>query len=175
MQTICTSLQTDNHTNTSSLKFYRPDALPGAQPTVSKHCRQFYSHNYNRLQFCSGMNSAIYRVWAGADWSVDKFMICCGTINNSTTCYTWAIYSYITLAGDETTQHEANTSAIWAQLLLLQIKSTARWTKSKTYSTQCTNDLEWPGRLHLPYWHLLSPTFSEIQQVLSMTCLNINW
>jgi len=28
MQTICTSLQTDNHTNTSSLDFYRPDALP---------------------------------------------------------------------------------------------------------------------------------------------------
>jgi len=27
MQTICTSLQTDNHTNTSSLNFYRPDAL----------------------------------------------------------------------------------------------------------------------------------------------------
>jgi len=37
MQTICTSLQTDNHTNTSSLNFYRPDALPDAQPTVSKH------------------------------------------------------------------------------------------------------------------------------------------
>jgi len=29
--------QTDNHTNTSSLNFYRPDALPDAQPTVSKH------------------------------------------------------------------------------------------------------------------------------------------
>ena len=27
MQTICTSLQTDNYTNTSSLNFYRPDAL----------------------------------------------------------------------------------------------------------------------------------------------------
>jgi len=40
MQTICTSLQTDNHTNTSSLKFYRPDALPHAQPTVSKHRKQ---------------------------------------------------------------------------------------------------------------------------------------
>ena len=37
MQTICTSLQTDNHTNTSSLSFYRPDALSDAQPTVSKH------------------------------------------------------------------------------------------------------------------------------------------
>jgi len=36
MQTICTSLQTDNHTNTSSLIFYGPDALPAAQPTVSK-------------------------------------------------------------------------------------------------------------------------------------------
>jgi len=37
MQTICTSLQTENHTNTSSLNFHRPDALPDAQPTVSKH------------------------------------------------------------------------------------------------------------------------------------------
>jgi len=37
MQTICTSPQTDNHTNTSSLNFYRLDALPDAQPTVSKH------------------------------------------------------------------------------------------------------------------------------------------
>jgi len=31
MQTICTSLQIDNHTNTSSLTFYRPDALPDQQ------------------------------------------------------------------------------------------------------------------------------------------------
>jgi len=34
MQTIGTSLQTDNHTDTPSLNFYRPDALPGAQSTV---------------------------------------------------------------------------------------------------------------------------------------------
>jgi len=39
MQTICTSLQTDNHTNTSSLNFYGPYALPDAQPTMSKHRR----------------------------------------------------------------------------------------------------------------------------------------
>ena len=32
-------LQTDNHTNTSSFNLYRPDALPGAQPKVSKHWR----------------------------------------------------------------------------------------------------------------------------------------
>ena len=37
MQTICTSLQTDNHINTSSLNCYRPDALPDVQPTGSKH------------------------------------------------------------------------------------------------------------------------------------------
>ena len=35
MQTICTSLQTDNYTNTSSLNFYSLDSLPDAQPTVS--------------------------------------------------------------------------------------------------------------------------------------------
>ena len=35
---VCISLQTDNHASTSLLKFfYRPDALPAAQPTVSKH------------------------------------------------------------------------------------------------------------------------------------------
>ena len=40
MQIICTSLQPDNHASTSSLSFYRPDALPDAQPAVSKHWRQ---------------------------------------------------------------------------------------------------------------------------------------
>ena len=44
MQTVCTSLQTDNHTNTSSPSFYRPDALSDAQPTVSKHWRQVYDN-----------------------------------------------------------------------------------------------------------------------------------
>jgi len=42
MQTICTYLQTDNHTNTSStssFNFYRLDALPDDQPTASKHWR----------------------------------------------------------------------------------------------------------------------------------------
>jgi len=37
MQIICISLQTDNHTSTSPLSIYRPDALPAAQPTASKH------------------------------------------------------------------------------------------------------------------------------------------
>jgi len=34
MEIICTSFQTDNHTSTSSLSFYRLDALPDDQPTV---------------------------------------------------------------------------------------------------------------------------------------------
>jgi len=34
---VCTSLQTDNHTNISPLSFYGLDALPAAQPTTSKH------------------------------------------------------------------------------------------------------------------------------------------
>jgi len=33
---VCTSPQTDNHAKTSPLSFYRPDALPAAQPTASK-------------------------------------------------------------------------------------------------------------------------------------------
>jgi len=37
MQIMCTMLQTDDHTSTSSLSFCRLDALPAAQPTASKH------------------------------------------------------------------------------------------------------------------------------------------
>ena len=36
---VCISLQTDNHASTPPLGFYRPDALPAAQPTASKHWR----------------------------------------------------------------------------------------------------------------------------------------
>jgi len=39
---VCTSVQTDNHASTSPLGFYRPDALPVAQPTASKHWRHHY-------------------------------------------------------------------------------------------------------------------------------------
>jgi len=40
---VCTSLQTDNHASTPPLSFYRPNALPAAQPTASKHWRQHSS------------------------------------------------------------------------------------------------------------------------------------
>jgi len=39
-QIIYTSLYTDNHARTSPLSFYRPDALPAAQPPASKHWRR---------------------------------------------------------------------------------------------------------------------------------------
>ena len=35
IQISCTSVETDNHTRTSSFIFYRPDALPGAKPCNS--------------------------------------------------------------------------------------------------------------------------------------------
>ena len=42
---VCTSLQTDSHASTPPLSiFYRPDALPAAQPTASKH--QTHNSNY---------------------------------------------------------------------------------------------------------------------------------
>jgi len=46
----CTSLQTENHTNTSSLNFYRPDGLPDAQPTVSKHSLVHEIHEATSMQ-----------------------------------------------------------------------------------------------------------------------------
>jgi len=34
---VCILLQTDNHASTPITVFYRPDTLPAAQPTASKH------------------------------------------------------------------------------------------------------------------------------------------
>ena len=42
---VCTSLQTDNHASTPPLSFYRPDALPATQPTVSKHWRHIIQNS----------------------------------------------------------------------------------------------------------------------------------
>jgi len=47
---VCTSLQTDNHTNTTSLNCYRPDALPVAQPTASKNWRQISRIHFFKSQ-----------------------------------------------------------------------------------------------------------------------------
>ena len=74
MQTICISLQTDNHTSTSSLNFYRPDALPDAQPTVSKHWRhstKAITHDMMSVlyKYCSQTFARIYM-------AADIFMRC---------------------------------------------------------------------------------------------------
>jgi len=50
MQTICTSFQTDNHTNIPSLNIYRPNALPDAQPTVTRESSDPVTVFYNELQ-----------------------------------------------------------------------------------------------------------------------------
>jgi len=34
---VFTFFHADNHASTRPLSFYRPDAIPAAQPTVSKH------------------------------------------------------------------------------------------------------------------------------------------
>jgi len=53
MQAICTSILTDNHTNTSSLNFYRTDALPDTQPTVSMHRKPMCSMRRNECSWCA--------------------------------------------------------------------------------------------------------------------------
>ena len=49
---VCTSLQTDNHASTPHSVFYRPDALPAAQPTASKHWRHVAPTTPAKFSFC---------------------------------------------------------------------------------------------------------------------------
>ena len=47
---VCTLRQTDNHASTQPLSFFRPDALPAAQPTVSKHWRQSLTMSHDAIK-----------------------------------------------------------------------------------------------------------------------------
>jgi len=57
---VCTSLQTDNHTRTPQLSFYRPDALPAAEPTASKHWRHTIAARYIFALIWSLLNAKTY-------------------------------------------------------------------------------------------------------------------
>jgi len=54
MQLICTSLQTDNHTNTSSLNFYSPGALSNANEATI-----YNSSDYSRVTEFLNINSML--------------------------------------------------------------------------------------------------------------------
>ena len=49
---ICISLQTITMTAPHHSVFYRPDALPAAQPTASKQCRHYSSHKVMKILRC---------------------------------------------------------------------------------------------------------------------------
>ena len=73
----CTSFERDNHASTSSLNIYRPDALPDAKQTVSKHLRAIWFWFVSSLtlawnfklfvviaeQNCCCLSTAFGRVW----------------------------------------------------------------------------------------------------------------
>ena len=46
---VCTMLQTDDHANTPPFSFYRPDALPAAQPTASKALKANLLHGTKKV------------------------------------------------------------------------------------------------------------------------------
>ena len=66
MQISCTSLRTDNHTSTSPLSFYRPDALPAAQQqrqrNEGKDRPQMLVSKISFVDSCSRVRSIIAHV-----------------------------------------------------------------------------------------------------------------
>jgi len=66
IQIICSStlLQTDNHTSTSSLNFYRPDAVPDAQPTAdSVKVKALKAAQSTEGGFVCHLNTMLNEIW----------------------------------------------------------------------------------------------------------------
>ena len=74
---VCTSLQTDKHASIPPLSFYRPDALPAAQPTASKHWRHSRYTIYTKT--CSP---------SGATWARRVTLISTSVALSQTPAYT---------------------------------------------------------------------------------------
>ena len=76
MQTICTWLHADNYNKTPSLNvynFYKPDALPDAQPTVSKHWKT-HTHTY------TSATNLWSQIMSLMKWTQQqKFSCCCSS------------------------------------------------------------------------------------------------
>jgi len=60
---VCTSLQTDNHASTPPLVFHRPDALPAAQPTASKHTTPTKKVNKQFVYYTAKVKKAVSEFW----------------------------------------------------------------------------------------------------------------
>jgi len=64
MQTICTSLQTDNHINTSSINFYRPDALL----TPNEQCQS----TQGKMTSCKNWKNTILKQKFITNWNIQR-------------------------------------------------------------------------------------------------------
>ena len=78
---VCTMLQTDNHASTPPLVFYRPDALPAAQPTASKHWRQSALKAVSSRSQC-----AVYWFTCLSVWFFVHILCCVWYTENMTAC-----------------------------------------------------------------------------------------
>ena len=74
---VCTSLQTDNHASNTPLSFHRPDALPAAQPTASKHGR-YKVHHSNRHKFSEKLDDSV----ACLDIAASRDLLVCHMLSN---------------------------------------------------------------------------------------------
>jgi len=70
---VCTLLQTDNHASIHHSVCYRPDALPAAQPTASKHWRhtlyEIIASYLSKVAYFTYHNH-IWRPGLGWPWSI---------------------------------------------------------------------------------------------------------
>jgi len=108
MQVICILLQTCNHASTSPLSFYRPDDLPAAQPTASKHWTHTGqpSMKFKIITITSYPGSAVlmpnpilcithFTAWRPqlAVWC-SRSIVC--RMNKVTLCWAWLVLEWVT-------------------------------------------------------------------------------
>jgi len=75
---ICILPQTDNHASIPPLSFYRPDDLPAAQPTVSKHWMVFIES----VLLCSTL-----KIFPGCKQAIVTAEQCCTWVENSNNAF----------------------------------------------------------------------------------------
>jgi len=92
---VCTSLKTDNHASTPQLSFfYRPDALPAAQPTASK---TYEIHRCKKLPHFSAQHYSLSTLLCNEDeqnvlWEQWQFHVKSGTKTKNNLTYLQSVF-----------------------------------------------------------------------------------
>ena len=135
----------DHHQQTNIQFFYRPDALPVTQPTVSKHWREIYVH-LNRIQkYVQRYQTKAWYIWhviTKMQWKKNRVISVVSTAEIFKTIHSSLIEQiHVAVAQTPSSQHQHYCNSLQVTISH-QHQQPTEWSSSSTNNKTC-NAVMW--------------------------------